>query len=129
MTPLMQTIENLRERPRDERKSIALAVSIVVMGILFLGWVVLFFRSTGDVSVKEVPGAYNNAVASVQEAVGSTGWVSSAPENAQAYIPPPTPVETGDTSGGGLQLIDQTVPAAADTSTYDDPSVHVIQVP
>ena len=41
---LENTVNNLRERPRDQRKAIAGIVAIAVIGILFLGWAVLFFK-------------------------------------------------------------------------------------
>ena len=42
---IRRTIENLRERPRDERIAFAATVALGVVIVLFLGWIVFFFRS------------------------------------------------------------------------------------
>lgn len=41
---LQNTVNNLRERPRDERKVIAGVTAITVIAVLFIGWAVFFFK-------------------------------------------------------------------------------------
>ncbi len=41
---LENTVNNLRERPRDQRKKIAAIAALAVIVILFLGWAILFFK-------------------------------------------------------------------------------------
>lgn len=40
-----RTVENLRERPREDRIAVAAWSAIAVVAILFLGWAVYFFNS------------------------------------------------------------------------------------
>lgn len=39
-----ETVENLKNRPRDERKYIAGVLAVAVVVILFLVWAALFFK-------------------------------------------------------------------------------------
>lgn len=41
---LLNAVNNLKERPRDEKKVIAGGVAIAVIIVLFLTWAVLFFK-------------------------------------------------------------------------------------
>ncbi|MDO8562001.1 MAG: hypothetical protein Q7S05_04220 [bacterium] len=41
---LKRTVDNLKDRPRDERKAVASGIAALIVAILFIGWVVLFFK-------------------------------------------------------------------------------------
>jgi uncharacterized protein HemX len=41
---LQNTVNNLRERPRNERKAIAGAAAVTVVAILFIGWAIFYFN-------------------------------------------------------------------------------------
>ena len=41
---IQKTVDNLKERPKDERKAVAAGLAITIMGILFFGWAFLFFK-------------------------------------------------------------------------------------
>lgn len=41
---IQKTIDNLKEKPKDERKVVAGGIAIMIMTILFIGWVFLFFK-------------------------------------------------------------------------------------
>ncbi|MDB5238128.1 MAG: hypothetical protein JWM46_398 [Candidatus Kaiserbacteria bacterium] len=45
---VQRTINNLKERSKDERKAVASAIAIGIIVILFLGWVILFFHRIRD---------------------------------------------------------------------------------
>ncbi len=51
---IQKTIENLRERPKEERKAVALAVSFFVVVVLFLGWAIFFFQSIQSSNTTQV---------------------------------------------------------------------------
>ncbi len=102
---LQRTIENLRERPHDERRAVALLGSVVAMAVLFVGWAAFFFQGVDISQVNQASGVYNDAVANVQEAYtqSQTGWVSEAsPENTQTIVPAE--------EYGTMQLIEETPP-------------------
>ena len=42
---IQRTIEQLRERPRHERRAVALGVAGGVMAVLFFAWIVFFVRN------------------------------------------------------------------------------------
>lgn len=78
---LQRTIDNLRERPKEERRAVALGISIAVMLILLIGWGMFFIRT---VQTTQILPAIEYDDASIQTAAGAasdyTGWVSSLPE-------------------------------------------------
>lgn len=41
---VQKTIDNLKERPKDERKAVATGIAAAVVLILFIGWAFLFFK-------------------------------------------------------------------------------------
>ena len=41
---VQKTIDNLKERPQDERKVVAGGIAIALVVILLIGWTVLFFK-------------------------------------------------------------------------------------
>jgi len=41
---IQKTVDNLKERPKDERKAVAAGLAITIMGILFFGWAFLFLK-------------------------------------------------------------------------------------
>ena len=85
---LQRTIENLRERPSEERRAVAFGIALAVMLALFLGWAVFFFRSLeGEAQIQQVGAAYNDAVQSAQSAYDQTGWVSEASTAASTSEP------------------------------------------
>ncbi|OGG60059.1 hypothetical protein A3C86_03210 [Candidatus Kaiserbacteria bacterium RIFCSPHIGHO2_02_FULL_49_16] len=42
---LKKAVDNLRGRPHHERRAVARGSALVVVGILFLGWVIWFFNN------------------------------------------------------------------------------------
>lgn len=42
---LHRTITHLQTRPHHERRAVALVIAVAVMAVIFLVWVVVFFRS------------------------------------------------------------------------------------
>ncbi len=65
---IQRTIENLRERSKDERRAVAFGVALTVMLILFLAWAILFFKSlktTTDVS--QIHAVYTDTMQHAQE--------------------------------------------------------------
>jgi hypothetical protein len=42
---LQRTLNNLRERPKEERTAIAAWIAIGVVALLFAGWLIFFFNS------------------------------------------------------------------------------------
>lgn len=42
------TIEHMKTRPHQERRDFAALVSFVVVGVLFVGWLVLFVRNVSN---------------------------------------------------------------------------------
>jgi len=41
---VQQTINNLKERPKDERKTVAGGIAIMVIVVLMAAWMILFFK-------------------------------------------------------------------------------------
>jgi hypothetical protein len=58
---VQKTIDNLKDRPKDERKVVAGGVAIAVIAILLVGWAVLFLRNiqNGTQQVSFDAGAQN----------------------------------------------------------------------
>lgn len=42
---IQKTINNLKDKPKDERKAVAGGIAIAVVAILFIGWTFFFFKS------------------------------------------------------------------------------------
>ena len=40
-----RTIAHLKTRPHHERHALAVTLALVIMGLIFVAWVVIFFRS------------------------------------------------------------------------------------
>ncbi len=51
---ILNTINNLKERPRDERKAIAKVAAIVIIVVIFVVWAVLFFKKIQNVGPIEI---------------------------------------------------------------------------
>lgn len=47
---IKRTIENLKERPHQERRAVASLVAYGVIGLLLLAWAVSFFTRLGNVT-------------------------------------------------------------------------------
>lgn len=45
---VQRTIDNLKDRPQDERKAVAGGIAIAVVAILFIGWAILFFKKVAS---------------------------------------------------------------------------------
>ncbi|HEY4513880.1 MAG TPA: hypothetical protein VJH69_00995 [Candidatus Paceibacterota bacterium] len=45
---LRKSLEKLRERPKHEQRAFAAAVAVTVVSILFVGWIIYFFRTIGN---------------------------------------------------------------------------------
>ena len=112
---LQRTIENLRERPKDERRAVALGISIAVMVVLFIGWAGFFFNEVNVGQVQEATGAYQNAVANVQEAYSQTGWVSEAPQTSKVAPVASEVAPDSDDSDKAMQLIEEEAPTGVRT--------------
>jgi hypothetical protein len=58
---VQKTIDNLKDRPKDERKAVAGGIAIAVIAILLIGWGVLFLRKiqNGTQQVSFDAGAQN----------------------------------------------------------------------
>ena len=41
---IQKTIDNLKEKPKDEGKVVAGGIAITIMTLLFIGWAFLFFK-------------------------------------------------------------------------------------
>ena len=59
---IQKTVDNLKERPKDERKAVAAGLAITIMGILFFGWAFLFLKNL------QKNGAEGNFKSGAQEA-------------------------------------------------------------
>lgn len=56
---LQKAVDNLKGRPKDERKAVAGSIAVLIVVILFIGWVILFFnniRANGQVEPIGIPG-------------------------------------------------------------------------
>lgn len=99
---LQRTIDNLRERPKDERRAVALGVSAVTVILLLLGWGVFFVRNLSTVSVAPVGDVYRDAVQTASAAAAdSTGWYS------ESAAPGAVVDQAAGLDGGQLQVIEQ----------------------
>lgn len=58
-----QTIENLRERPHDERRAVAGGIAIGVVVILFLGWAFIFLHDLNSPKDYSAPPVQTNTAA------------------------------------------------------------------
>lgn len=75
-----RTIEHLKTRPKEERTAFAASVSIVVVVILFVGWIIYFFHSIATTPAPDLQGAaasldsngLQQAQQEMQQAYGST---------------------------------------------------------
>ena len=45
---VQKAINNLRERPKEERSAVAGGIAVAVVIILFLAWAILFFKRIQD---------------------------------------------------------------------------------
>ena len=54
---MKQTLQNLRERPRDEKTTIAASVALGVVAVLFLGWLVYFIHVLTSNTAPNIPNA------------------------------------------------------------------------
>ena len=97
---ILRTIENLRERPKDERRAVALGVALAVVAILFVGWAIFFVRKVqSGADLQQVNQAYTQAVEKAKDSFNQSGQTD---KGAQTYTPP-----SADSSV--LQLIQETV--------------------
>ena len=52
---LRKTVDNLKTRPRHERRAVARGIAVTVVVILFAGWVILFFRNIRENGIQIEP--------------------------------------------------------------------------
>jgi hypothetical protein len=52
---LQKTVENLKARPRSERRAIARVTALAVVALLFIGWVILFFNNIRENGIQIQP--------------------------------------------------------------------------
>src|SRR3989338_6755398 len=69
---LQKAVHHLRSRPREERRAAALSIALLIVAILFVGWIILFFKKIQNSSIRtESIGASVNSkfdLSAVQEA-------------------------------------------------------------
>ena len=93
---LLRTIENLRARPKDERRAVAFGVAIMVVALLFFGWAIFFFRGVSEnTDLERINDAYSQALRQTQESHNATEWQSQV----SGYVP---------ASSGTVELIEET---------------------
>lgn len=53
---LQKAVDNLKNRPEDERKAVAGSIAILVVAILFVVWTVHFFKKirSGDMKIEQI---------------------------------------------------------------------------
>ncbi len=59
-----RTVENLRERSKEERTAIATWIALSVVAILFIAWVIYFFHSIATTPVPDLQSAPNASASS-----------------------------------------------------------------
>ena len=42
---IQKAIDNLKDKPKDDRKAVAGGIAIAVVAILFIGWAIIFFKN------------------------------------------------------------------------------------
>lgn len=52
---LHKTIEALKERSHEEKRTVASVVALSVVGVLVVGWSFMFFRGTAAVIANDAP--------------------------------------------------------------------------
>ncbi len=88
---MRQTLENLRERPKDEKNAIAVSIALGVVAILFIGWVIYFLHSLASAPASNLSSAANatsttelqQAAQQVQQAYGSSTQFINTSEGVQ----------------------------------------------
>ena len=53
---LQKAVDNLKNRPEDERKAVAGGIAVLVVAILLIGWIIHFFKKiqSGNVQVEQI---------------------------------------------------------------------------
>ena len=64
---LQRTIENLKDRPKHERRAVALLCALGVVVVLLIGWMFFFFRTVHR-SVTDVQSQGQTAAVSAENA-------------------------------------------------------------
>lgn len=49
---VQRTVDNLKQRPDDEKKAVAGGIAVLVVAVLFAGWAFFFFRSVKNGSIQ-----------------------------------------------------------------------------
>ena len=86
---LKKALANLKDRPRDERHAAALSIALLIVAILFVGWVILFFKKIQNTSIQTSSiGASVNSkfdLSAVQEAQQQlvNGYSNNANQNSE----------------------------------------------
>lgn len=113
---VQKTIDNLKDRPQDERKAVAGGIAIAVVAILFIGWSILFFKKivSGEQQVNFDSGAQEEfnftSVRDAQNAIqtGNTGGSSDLrqirDDAASQQIQGTVELQTMPTQGGTDQF-------------------------
>jgi len=66
---LQKTVDKLKSRPRHERRAVARGVAMLVVAVLFIGWVILFFKNIQANGIHiETPGQGTFNTAPITEA-------------------------------------------------------------
>lgn len=74
---LEKTLNNLREKPQNERTAIAAWIAIGVVAILFVGWLIYFLHTIATTPPPNLQGA--------EDSLNSSGIPQAAQEMQQAY--------------------------------------------
>ncbi|MEK7132533.1 MAG: hypothetical protein AAB830_00620 [Patescibacteria group bacterium] len=53
---LQKAVDNLKNRPKDERKAVAGGIAVLIVAILLVGWIVHFFKKiqSGGVQIEQI---------------------------------------------------------------------------
>ncbi|MDO8552025.1 MAG: hypothetical protein Q7S01_00685 [bacterium] len=52
---LQKTVDNLKARPKHERRAAARGIAMAVVVILFVGWVIIFFKNVRETGIQIQP--------------------------------------------------------------------------
>ena len=86
---LQKAVHHLRSRPREERRATALSIALLIVAILFVGWIILFFKKIQNSSIRteSIEASVNSKfdLSAVQEAQRQfvDGYSNNASQNTQ----------------------------------------------
>jgi len=48
---IQKAVDNLKERPKDERKAVAGGIAVTVVAVLFIAWSIFFLKNLGKTAI------------------------------------------------------------------------------